>query len=264
VTTILVIPDTQVRPSLTERELAHLTWIGRYIVDRRPDVVVHLGDHWDFESLSHWASSKELEGRRYLADVEAGNAAFRQLNGPLFAYNAKRARFKEKQWWPRRILTLGNHEHRLTRCVESDPKLDGFMSLEQLETPGWEVHPFLTPVNVEGIRFAHYWYNPMTGKPYGGQALTRLKNIGHSFVMGHQQTLDIAVRYVDGVGQWGIVAGACYLHDEDYKGPQGNAHFRGVVVLHEVENGDCCPMVVSLDYLCRKYEGVPLAEFMED
>lgn len=104
----------------------------------------------------------------------------------------------------------------------------------------------------------HYFYNPMSGRPYGGQVATRLKTIGHSFTMGHQQTLDYAIRFVGDKSQHGLVAGACYLHDEDYKGPQGNAHWRGVIVKHAVNDGQYNPMFVDMDYLCRKYEGTTL------
>ena len=110
---------------------------------------------------------------------------------------------------------------------------------------------------------SHYFYNPMTGKPLGGTVDARLKTIGHSFTMGHQQTLAYSLRFVAGKSQHGLVAGACYLHDEDYKGPQGNAHFRGIIVKYEVESGAYCPMFISLDYLCRRYEGVRLATFMK-
>ena len=104
----------------------------------------------------------------------------------------------------------------------------------------------------------------MTGKPLGGAAATRLKTIGHSFTMGHQQTLDYTVRFLsNGQQQNGLVAGACYLHDEDYKGYQGNAHWRGVIVKHQVCDGSYDPMFVSLDYLCRRYEGRPLSQFMQ-
>ncbi|HYF46074.1 MAG TPA: hypothetical protein VD926_07675, partial [Acidimicrobiales bacterium] len=60
----------------------------------------------------------------------------------------------------------------------------------------------------------------------------------------------------------GLVAGACYLHDEDYLGPQGNTYWRGIVVCFGVEGGVYNPMFVDLDYLCRRYEGAPLSEFM--
>src|SRR3546814_16677199 len=59
-----------------------------------------------------------------------------------------------------------------------------------------------------------------------------------------------------------IVAGSAYLHDEEYKG-QANAHWRGVVVLNEVRDGQFCEMPLTLDYLCRKYEGMSLARFLQ-
>lgn len=144
--------------------------------------------------------------------------------------------------------------------------MDGFLSLDDLTyvEHGWEVVPFLKPLTLDGVSYAHFWANPMTGRPYGGMAVTRLKNIGHSFTMGHQQVLDYAVRFVRDRSQHALIAGACYLHDEDYKGYQGNAHWRGIVVCHHVEDGSYDPMFVSLDYLCRRYEGVRLAEFKRD
>lgn len=255
----LVIPDTQVKPGVPTD---HLRWIGEYIKDRRPDVVVHLGDHWDMPSLSSYDRGKRaMEGRRYRADVDAGNEALELLTAPLDAYNEQRRRNGRKMYRPRLVLLRGNHEHRIVRATELDAALDGAIGYHDLKSPGWEVHDFLEPVDIDGIVYAHYFYNPMSGRPFGSQAITRLKQIGHSFTMGHQQTYDIACRFVNGRAHRALVAGACYLHDEDYKGPQGNAHWRGVIVCHEVQEGDYNLMEVSLDYLCRRYEGIPLAEF---
>ena len=104
----------------------------------------------------------------------------------------------------------------------------------------------------------------MTGRPHGGQAATRLKTIGHSASMGHTQTLDYALRFVGGKSQHMLIAGAAYLHNESYKGPQGNAHWRGIIVCHDVREGSYDPMFLSLSYLCRRYEGVSIAEFMAE
>ena len=54
----------------------------------------------------------------------------------------------------------------------------------------------------------------------------------------------------------------CYLHDEDYMGDQGNAYWRGILVKHEVRMGQYDLMEVSLDFLCRRFEGIPLWKFM--
>jgi len=78
--------------------------------------------------------------------------------------------------------------------------------------------------------------------------------VQHSFCVGHKQTLDVATYFTPmGKQTWGIVAGAAYLHDEDYKGYQGNAHWRGIVMLNDVRDGVFEPMFISLEYLRRRY-----------
>lgn len=266
----IFIPDTQVSRSTPESPCPtdHLGWIGQYIVDQfkdKPDVrLIHIGDHWDMPSLSKYDVGKRaMEGRRYGDDIEAGNAAFDLLNAPLKRLNDQRKRNKERQWWPDRHFFDGNHEYRVVRATENDPKLYGALALDDMNVAehGWIRHPFLEPIFLDGVGYAHYWCNPMTGQPYGGMIETRLKTIGHSFSMGHQQTLLYGLRYVAGRSQHGLVCGACYLHDEDYKGPQGNSHWRGIVVKHQVRDGSYDAMFVSLDFLCRKYEGVSLEIF---
>lgn len=260
----VVIPDTQVAPGVPT---AHLRWIGQYIVDHfagQPNVrIIHLGDHADMPSLSSYDKGKRaMEGRRYVEDIKAANAGFDELNQPLKDYNAHKRDMKEAQWWPQRVMLLGNHEYRIVRATEMDAQLDGLLSVDSLNyrKHGWEVHDFLKPVFIDEVGYAHYWANPMSGRPYGGMAITRLKTIGHSFTMGHQQTLDYAVRFVQTregyCSQHALVVGSCYLHDEDYKGFQGNAHWRGIVICHEVVKGSYTPMFVSLDYLARRYSGV--------
>lgn len=259
--THIVIPDTQVKPGVPTD---HLTWIGTYIAEQYSGKrvrVIHLGDHWDMPSLSHWDKGKlAIEGRRVVADIAAGNDGFAALTAPLTA------NFEATGWMPEDLVFFeGNHEDRITRAVQENPQLEGFLGLDLLdvERAGWRRKPFLVPEILEGVSYAHYFYNPMTGKPYGGSNIeTRLKTIGTTFTMGHQQTLMYGLRFVAGKSQHGLVAGACYLHDEDYKGPQGNAHWRGIIVKHEVRDGSYDPMFVSLDYLCRRYEGVALSTFL--
>lgn len=256
----MFIPDMQVTPTTPTDHIAH---IGQYIMDRRPDKIIVAGDWWDMESLSHWSSKLEAEGKRYRADVEAGNRALEILLAPMEEYNAMRRKNGKKMYTPEMHFLMGNHEHRITRYIEEHPQMESFMGLGDLDTKGFTVHGFLEVVNLDGMRYSHYFYQPMTGRPYGGNATTRLKQIGHSFCMGHQQTLDVAVRYVDGKQQWGIVAGAGYTHDEDFKGPQGNSHWRGVVVLHDVDDGACDPMFVGLEYLNARY-GNSVSDVVED
>lgn len=260
----IVIGDTQVKPGVPTD---HLGWIGRYIVDQfagQDVTLIGIGDHADMPSLSSYDKGKKgMEGRRYMADIKSANLGWTRLCAPLARHNAKRP--KARQWWPARHVFLGNHENRINRACEADPQLDGVISTDDLnyKAHGWKVHPFLKSVFIDGIAYSHYFYHPNTGRPYGGENLeTRLKTIGHSFTMGHQQGLKHAIRPVGHTRHMGLVVGSCYLHDEEYLGYQGNAYWRGIVVCHQVERGAYDAMFVSLEYLCRKYEGMTLKQFL--
>lgn len=267
--THFIIPDTQVDPGVPTD---HLRWIGQYIwdqfVDRPNFTVIHLGDHWNMGSLSTYDKGKKrMEGRRYTEDIEAGNVAFALITEALERENAKRRRRHAPEWWPRLVFITGNHENRITRAAEDNAQLEGTVSLDDLDTGRWEVIPFLDVFSLDGVAYSHYFYNPSTGRPFGGMVDTRIRQVGRSFTMGHQQGLKYGL-----IESWtddgrrtmrhGLIAGSCYLHDEDYMGPQGNAYWRGVVVCHDVKDGSYDPMFLRLDYLSRRYEGKTLDEFL--
>lgn len=250
----IVIPDTQVKPGV---RVDHLERAGMHIARRRPDVVVHLGDHWDMPSLSSYdRGTKGYEGRRYIKDIEAGNKGLALLTAPIHEEIKNSRRSKLGPWNPRMVLLRGNHEQRIERAVNADPMLEGALSYSDFNDVelGWEIHDFLDIVDIHGIWYSHYFYNPMSGKPYGGQSMdTRLKTVGHSFTMGHQQIKLAGERNVGKATHRGLVVGAFYQHDEGYKGPQGNTHWRGLIEKNEVKNGNYDIVEVSMGYLARTY-----------
>ena len=253
--TIAVVGDMQIRP---EHNLDHIEHIGRYLADKRPDIIVCIGDWWDFESLSSYDRGKaSFEGRRLIADIEAGHAGMKRLIKPITKLQQGQRYFKKRVYNPRMVFVAGNHEQRLSRLSEDSAEFKGIFGLEELNIGqyGWEVHEFLRPVFVEGICFVHYLANPMTGRPYSGSAAGILRTVGNSFVVGHKQVLDIAIRTtLDGKNQIGIVNGASYPHFENYKGWQGgNQHFRGITMLYEAKDGFALPSFISLDYLKERY-----------
>lgn len=239
----VIIPDTQVKPGVPTD---HLEWAGRYIAEKRPDVIVHLGDHWDFPSLSSYDRGKRcFEGRRYKADVDAGNEAMERLVAPIRA---------ARGYSPEMHFLIGNHEQRMERTLEMDPWLEGLIGYENLALDDWQVHRFLEVVELDGICMSHYFAAPLSGRPIGGTAHNLLAKVGRSCIMGHRQVLDMAVRELpNGSIQRALVAGAFYDHRETYKGEQGNGHWRGIIVLNEVADGNWDQVEVSLDFLRRKY-----------
>lgn len=251
-----VIPDCQIKPGV---DISYLEHIGKYIVYKQPDVVVCLGDFADMPSLSSYdVGTKSFEGRRYKSDIQAALDGMETLMAPIREYNHRAKRNHRERYSPRLVLTLGNHEARITKATNSDPKLDGTLGLHDLryEEFGWEVYPFLEVVVIDGIAYSHYFTSGVMGRPCT-TAAAQLTKKHQSCIAGHQQGLQIATGHrADGSRLTSIIAGSCYTHNEDYMGPQGNKHWRGCLMLHEVNNGEFDLMPISLDYLRKKYETV--------
>jgi hypothetical protein len=249
----LVIPDTQVKPG---HSTDYLTRIGKYIVEKKPDVVICIGDFADMPSLSSYdVGKKTFEGRRYKLDIQAAHDGMEALLSPIKDYNRRAARNHEARYKPRMVLTLGNHEDRINRAVNDDAKLDGTIGIQDLryEEFGWEVYPFLQPVVIDGVAYCHYFTSGLLGRPCVS-AVAQLTKKHMSCIAGHQQGMQISTGHrADGTRLTSVIAGSCYEHNEDYMGPQGNKHWRGILMLHEVDNGEFDLMPVSLGYLSKKY-----------
>lgn len=250
----LVIPDTQVKPGIS---LDYLRWIGEYAAEKKPDVIVMIGDFADMPSLSSYdVGKKSFEGRTYKADVKAVRRGMEIMLEPIRREQKAMARAKKKIWKPRMVLTLGNHEDRINRAVEYDRKLDGLVQLGDLgyEEAGWEVYPYLNVVVIDGIAYSHYFASGVMGRPVTSAAALITKKHMSCFA-GHQQGRQIAYgRRADGHEMTAIIAGSAYLHDEEYLSHQTNQHWRGIYMLHEVNDGAFDEMAVSLKYLQSQYK----------
>lgn len=247
---ICVIPDAQVKPGVN---IDHLRAAGNLIVAKKPEVIVCLGDFADLPSLSSYDKGrKAAENRRIHKDLAAATEAMNALLAPIEAYNAEHPRAKYK---PRKILTLGNHEDRMRRAAEDNPELDGLLPDMGMfyETFGWEVYPYMDTVEVSGVVFSHFLTSGAMGRPIGTAAAILSKK-HQSAVVGHQQGRQIhdAVR-ANGKRMCAIIAGSFYSHKEDYLGPQGNRHWRGMLLLHDVRDGEFIEQFYTLGHLIHKY-----------
>lgn len=248
---ISVIPDCQVKPGVP---LEHLEWAGRYLAEKKPDVIVCIGDFADMQSLSSYdVGKKSFEGRSYVQDIEVATEAMATFLGPIRAEQERLVRNKERRWKPRMALTLGNHEERIFRAINEDRKLEGLISYSDLPYHEWEVYDFLQPVVIEGIAFCHYFTSGILGRPITSARMLLTRKHMSCFV-GHQQGRDIAYgQRADGTNMTAIISGSFYQHDEDYLNSQTNNHWRGIWMLHDVHDGSFDEMPVSLSYLKKKY-----------
>ena len=237
----LIIPDTQIKPGV---RTDHLSWIANYILEKRPDVIVQIGDFADIDSLNKYdKGTLRGENKRLKEDLKAAREAMNRLVNPIRAC---------KDYHPEMHLTMGNHEDRLSRFENENPQLSGLIGIHMLRYQdwGWKVHPFTKVVTVDGVEYAHYFITGESGRPVTSAAAL-LRKRHRSAIMGHNQKTDVAFQPT--THQWAIFCGLCALHDEHYLGPQGNFIRRQILVLHEVEEGRFDPMFVSLKFLEKAY-----------
>ena len=250
----MVIPDTQCKPGVN---LEHLEWAGKYAARRKPDVIVHIGDHWDLPSLSSYdRGTRGYEGRRYKHDIAAGNLGMDLFMAPILEEQERARRNKHKVWAPRLVFTIGNHEHRIERATQSDPMLYGLMSHDDfnLKEYGWEVIDFLDPKIIDGIAYAHYFTSGVMGRPVSSAPALLSKKM-MSCTMGHVQDRDIKFgKRGDGRRVTGLFAGIFYQHSEQYLTPQTNGSWAGIWMCFEVNEGEYDELPVSMNWLRSRFD----------
>lgn len=247
-TDILIIMDAHLKPGADNSRFAHA---GRLIADRQPEVIVEIGDGADMPSLSDYDVGKHVfEGRRYKEDVKALRDGYAKLEAEL----------PKKGYKPHKFKLWGNHEERILRVLNRDPKLIGTIGLEDfgLSQWGWSSPRYLEPVEINGVFFSHYFVSGVMGRPIGGEnPATALCNKMHrSCVAGHLHLFDYSERTDVAGSKIQCMVGGCFLAEdqvEEYSGEAQKMWHNGLVYLHDVRGGRYDFETISTERLRRTY-----------
>ena len=210
-----------------------------------PDVVISLGDMFDFQSVSSHAKDPELP-IRLKDELELGEIIFDDINKAL----GKRAKKVKKR------LIEGNHEHRLFRDLwNKNPQFHGLLDvpgLLNLRQRGWDFTPYNSSFKYGKIRLTHEVGN--AGRDAARKAMALYEG---SMAMGHTHRLEMSVQgRIDGPPKVGIMFGHLadrskvkYMHKDKvthdwvhgfglgFKDPRtGIVHLQPVPIV----NGTCC------------------------
>ena len=255
-TTHLIIPDGHTHPDHSNERFE---WLGRLIVDLKPDVVVNIGDMADMPSLcSYDRGTQGFEGRRYKRDIKACIDANERLFAPIKEYNKSQRQNKKRTYKPRTVFTLGNHEHRITKAISCDPILEGTIGIEdlQLEKYWGEVYDFLDIVVIDGIAYSHYFTSGVMSRPISSEhaAYGLLTKKFMSCTQGHTHTRDHADRTrADGTRLNGLVCGVFQDYRSEWAGPANEMWWSGVVIKRNVSDGDYDLEWMSIERLKELY-----------
>lgn len=249
----LVISDGHAHP---EHDNDRADWVGRLILDVRPDVVINIGDMWDFPSLSSYDRGKSsFHGRNYKKDLEAGLDFDRRLWAPI--REAKRRH-------PFKVFIEGNHENRLKRMLDIQPELDGAVSFEDLNlkrnydeiveytgsnTPG--------TIDIDGVLYSHYVISGVSGRAISSIHLgyNLLQKRHQSVTVGHNHTFSYDVQNTGSRNLHGLCCGTLQTYVPDWAGEVAHLWRLGVVLKHDVKDGDYDLEWISIDRLKKEYGG---------
>jgi hypothetical protein len=252
----LVIPDDHAYP---EDNFRRYEWLSNYIMEHMPPVIVKLGDSWDMPSLCHYdRGKKDFVFKSFKEDIEAGHKAESIMFGELVKYNNTRSKWKKKQYNPLILKLLGNHEYRLKKLLDYEPRWEGTVSMTDFNTrlPLEEtVVPFMDFCVLDDIAYAHYFVSGTMGRPFVS-ANSLVAKRAMSCTMGHNHSLDTA-RLVRPTGEVirGLIAGS--FHDEEHEsfaGPQvDNIWWNGLIHKRDVRKGDYDLEEISIKRLRKEY-----------
>lgn len=247
----MVVPDVQAKAGV---DLSHMTAAGKLALKRRPDVIVFLGDVFDFPSLSthNDRGSIYYHNKSYVEDLQVGISAMERFLAPIEKHNARQKKNKKGGYNPRLVFTLGNHEFRRNRLEEQQPILQGVLPTPEqyLWDKGFEVYPYKQAVCIDGIHYCHLC--PQTKSAGAVERAHLIQQKRHaSWTVGHSQVLDYYVSPHEPRLQT-IIAGSFYTHDEDYK-TGSNDHWRGLVYKKHVVAGTYDPEFISIEGLMEDY-----------
>lgn len=253
----LIIPDAHTMPNDNPRRFE---WLSKLILDRQPEVIVQIGDWWDMGSLcSYDQGKKDFVFQNFKEDIETGHAMEKLVFEPVVELAKKQAKGKRKVYSPIVIKCLGNHEIRVNRLLQYEPRWAGMVSMDDFNTRveglGEVVVDFMESCIIDDIAYSHYFVSGVQGRP-ASSARALLAKAGMSATMGHTHTLDAA----DSTGPIGnrrraLVCGS--FHDPDHKGFAGpqvdQVWWNGLIYKHDVLNGDYDREEISVERLGQLY-----------
>lgn len=247
----LIIPDPHAHPDYGNERA---DWLGRLILDIKPDVVINIGDMFDMPSMASYdKGTKSFQGRSYRKDLDAGLDFDERIWEPIR---------KAKRRLPYRVFCEGNHEYRLKRALELQPELDGMIGFKDfgLDRNYDEIVEYNggTPgiTEIDGVHYAHYFVSGVMGRPVGGEhpAYSLLTKEYGSCTCGHIHVSDYAIRSsVGGRHIMGLVAGVYQDYDSKWAGEINKLWWRGVVVKHNVTEGHYDPQWIGIESLRKEY-----------
>ena len=255
--TILPIGDTHTHPDDNAKRFKAL---AKYIVLYKPDVIVIMGDWFDFDSISKFNEPGSLtrEGMRLRKEIDVGILAYKMMMLGVKQYNQQQAKNKHKQYLPEVVFLKGNHEFRLDRLAENNAIFDGAFSLglELNRVYPTNMVDYGKYIDIDGILFTHIPFK--AGRPIASVVNTTgsaLDLVDQSVVFGHTHRFEMKERCR--AGSFKIIRAlnvGCFFENLPAYAENDNPPWCKVLVpITSYGNGDFDFSTINMEQLKKRY-----------
>lgn len=201
-----------------------ISCLFQVIKDIKPSIFILGGDNMDFNTISHYNRNKPklLENSRISKDYKRfyGDILF-PLN-ELLGDDCKKYFFK------------GNHEERVLRLIEAEPKLEGLVEVENnLDLSDWVVKEYKDVLTLGHMNFMHgLYYNK-----YHSNKTVQIyqKNIFYGHV--HDQQIYTSISPIDSLPKQGVGIGCLCNRNAEYKKDEPNHWINQFLLFYLLSDG---------------------------
>ena len=194
------------------------------IEDIKPSIFIMGGDNMDFNTISTYNRNKPklVEGSRIGKDYKNfASDILIPLNNVL-SYGCDK------------YFLYGNHEERIDRLIEAEPKLEGLIEIENnLDLSGWTIKKYKDVLKLGHMHFSHglYW-----NKYHAYKTVTIYqKNIFYGHVHNPQSYTSISP--IDSLPKQGVSVGCMCSLNPEYRKDEPNHWVNQFMVFYIMSDG---------------------------
>ena len=190
----------------------------------KPSIFILGGDSMDFNTISNYNRHKPklIEGSRIGNDYKR---FFDDIISPLnelLGDNCKKYFLK------------GNHEERVDRLIEAEPKLEGLIEIEKnIDLSDWVVSEYKDILTLGHMNFTHglYWNKYHANK----NVQVYQKNIFYGHVHSHQ--VHTSISPIDSLPKQGVSIGCLCNRNAEYKRDEPNYWINQFMIFYLLSDG---------------------------
>jgi hypothetical protein len=201
-----------------------LTCLLKVIKDIKPSIFILGGDNMDFNTISSYNMKKPklIEGSRISKDYKMFNLEILTPINKVLGNKCKKYFMK------------GNHEERLERLVEAEPKLEGLIEIENnLDLHDWSIKGYKEVIKLGHMHFTHglYWNKYHAHKSVD----VYQKNIFYGHV--HNPQVYTSISPIDSLPKQGVSVGCMCDLNPEYKKDEPNHWVNQFLVFYLMSDG---------------------------